>query len=239
MKKINRESPDPFETAFFDYLDGVAHDPIIVHNNKGDDEIMPVEYFFRKFDGMPLLEQMALRACTGSVLDVGAGSGCHSLYLQEKGFDVTALDIRPGFVEVMNRQGIQQTICANILEFNQGKYDTLLMLMNGIGFTQSFSGLKIFLNIAKEILLPGGQIILDSTDLLYLYQQEDGSIVLDLNEEYYGEVEYKVEYKNTQGTPFKWLFIDFTNLTSMAEELGFNSELIHEDENHRYLARLY
>lgn len=233
------DSKDPFEIAFFDYLEGSNTHPIIVHNNKGDDEIMPIRYFFRDYAEMPELEKKALELCIGHILDIGAGSGCHSLTLQSNGKDVTALDIRPGFVEVMKKQGLRNVIMADILTFEEGKYDTLLMLMNGIGFTQTLDGLKSFLRKSRNILAPGGQMLLDSTDLLYLYQQEDGSVQLDLNEGYYGEVVYQVEYKDIMGVPFKWLFVDYSNLSFIAEECGFISELLFEDENHNYLARLY
>ena len=230
---------DPFEQAFFDFLEGDTKSTLVVHNNKGDDEIMPVSYFFRTYDVMPELEKRALEYCTGKVLDIGAGSGCHSLFLQGKGFDITALDIRPGFVEVMKRQGIRKTILKDILNYRGEKFDTLLMLMNGIGFTKDFNGLQDFLVLAKDLLNLGGQILLDSSDLIYLYEEDDGSFAINLREAYYGEVEYQVEYKGKKGEPFKWLFIDFSNLAFYAEEAGLRSELLYEDENFNYLARLY
>ncbi len=230
---------NPFEQAFTDYLNGDKKATVIVHNTKGDDEIMPVEYFFRSFKEMPKLEQKALRHCSGSILDIGAGSGIHSLYLQENGFNITALDIRPGFVEVMKRRGLNIVVLSDIFQYKDQQFDTLLMMMNGVGFTINFEGLKKFLIHAKTLLNPGGQIILDSSDLLFLYEEEDGSYLLDLNEGYYGEVEYQVEYKGILEEPFKWLFVDFSNLSHYAEEAGFRSELLFEDDHYNYLARLY
>lgn len=236
---INPEFTDPFEQAFFDYLNGEQESKLIVHNNKGDDEIMPVHYFFRDYNEMPELEKLALQSCGKNILDIGAGSGCHSLVLQRMGKKVTALDIRSGFVEVMKRRGISNVIHADIFTVQHGTYDTLLMLMNGIGFTKNFEGLKHFLKTSKSLLTKGGQILLDSSDLLFLYRDEDGTLKLDLNEEYYGEVEYQVEYQGKKGSPFKWLFVDFSNLSFYADEVGLHCELLFEDENHNYLARLY
>lgn len=230
---------DPFERAFFDYLEGDVDAELTVHNNKGDDEIMKVAYFFRDYEEMPPIEKLALEACSGHVLDIGAGSGCHALHLQDKGFEVTALDIRPGFAEVMRKRGIRKVVLSDVRLLGEGKFDTLLMLMNGIGFTADFNGLEKFLNGARRLLNPGGQILLDSSDLIYLYREEDGSVLLDLNENYYGEVEYQVEYRGMSGVPFKWLFVDFTNLSFYAENAGFRCEMLHEDENFNYLARLY
>jgi SAM-dependent methyltransferase len=239
IRNRNSATTDPFEQAFFDYLEGNHKAELIIHTNKGEPEILPVAYFFRTFFDMPDLEKEALAACTGRVLDVGAGAGPHALYLQEKNFDVTALEIRPGFTEVMKRRGIKEVVLGDIEDFLEGSYDTLLLLMNGIGFTKTTDGVERFLVKARHLLRPGGQILLDSTDLLYLYQQEDGSVRIDLNDAYYGEVEYRVEYKGTMGDPFAWLYIDYSTLSFYAEKAGYRCELMLETEFFNYLARLY
>lgn len=232
------KTSDPFEQAFFDYVNGITDSQLIVHNNKGDDELMPVHYFFRSYDEMPQLEQLALDLCDGNILDIGAGSGCHSLVLQQQGKSITALDIRPGFVEVMKKRGLLKTVHSDIFNFTNQHFDTLLMLMNGIGFSVNFDGLQKFLKHARNLLKPGGQIILDSSDLLYLYRNEDGSATIILNEGYYGEVEYQVEYQGQKGKAFKWLFVDYSNLEYYATEAGFACECLFEDEQFNYLARL-
>ena len=228
----------PFEEAFLDFYNGNKDAEIIVHCNKGDDEPVPLKYFFRAYEEMPLLEQKALELCHGKILDIGAGSGCHSVVLQEKGLDISALDILEGFTFIMKKRGLPKVIHSDIMDYSEEKYDTLLMLMNGIGFTKDFSGLGNFLHHARKLLNPGGKIILDSSDLLYLYQQEDGSAMIDLNEVYYGEVIYTVEYNNKLGEPFKWLFVDFPSLQEIASQHGFDAELLFEDEHYNYLARL-
>jgi SAM-dependent methyltransferase len=232
------EKTDPLEQAFADYLDGKTDAEIVIHSNKGETENVAVSYFFRDYDQMPLLEQKALAMCEGDILDIGAGSGIHSLFLQQNGKSVTALEIKKGLIETMKKRGINNRILSDIYKYDLKKYDTLLMLMNGIGFTADFNGLERFLLHAKRLLNPGGQIILDSSDLLYLYEEEDGSYLINLNEGYYGEVEYQFEYNENKGELFKWLFVDFSNLSFIAEELGFDCELVFEDEHFNYLAKL-
>jgi SAM-dependent methyltransferase len=230
---------DPFEKAFYDYFEGNKEAKIVVNINKFEADDIPISYFFRKYEEMPSLEQKALSLCTGSILDIGAGSGIHSLYLQEKGNDVTALDIQSGFVDIMKKRGLKNVIHSDIFDYHDGKFDTLLMLMNGIGFTKDFDGLLSFLIKAKELLNPGGQIILDSSDLLFLYEEEDGSYTINLNEEYYGEVEYQIEYQGNKAKSFRWLYVDFYNLSQYAEQAGFSCDMIFEDDHYNYLARLY
>jgi SAM-dependent methyltransferase len=239
IRKNNPATTDPFEQAFFDYLEGDYKAELVVYTNKGEPEILPVAYFFRTHSEMPDLEKEALKACQGKILDIGAGAGPHSLYLQTKDFDVAALEIRAGFVEVMKRRGIKKVFLSDIEDFQEGRYDTLLLLMNGIGFTKNIAGVERFLEKAKRLLRPGGQILLDSTDLLYLYQQEDGTVKIDLNNAYYGEVEYRIEYEGKMGDPFLWLYIDYSTLSFYAEKAGFRCEMMMETELFNYLARLY
>lgn len=230
---------NPFGQAFLDFLEGKETAEVLVHCNKGDDEIIPVSYFFREFEKMPLLEKKALDLCFGKILDIGAGSGIHSLELVRRGFEVCSLDINPAFGEVMRKRGLRNVIVSDIFDFRNEKFDTLLMMMNGIGFTRNFDGLSQFLKQAKVLLKPGGQLILDSSDLLYLYEEEDGSYAINLNDDYYGEVIYKVEYNDETGDPFPWLYIDYDNLSLIAENSGFRCEKIFEDDHYNYLARLY
>lgn len=230
---------DPFEKAFYDYLGGKHTAKIVVNINKGEADDIPVSYFFRTYDDMPELEKKALSLCSGKILDIGAGSGSHSLYLRDRGEDVTALDIKQGFVDVMKKRGLKNVVHSDIFDYKGQKFDTLLMLMNGIGFAKNFDGLSVFLQSAKKLLKHGGQIILDSSDLMYLYKEDDGSYAINLNEEYYGEVVYQIEYMGIKGKPFNWLYVDFGNLAYYAEQAGFKCELIFEDDHYNYLARLY
>lgn len=229
----------PFEKAFFDYyFYEKKNAEIIVHCNKGDAELVSLKYFFRTWMDMPVLEQKAIELCKGKILDIGAGSGCHSLVLQNRKLEITALDILKGFSHIMKKRGIKKVVHSDIMDFSGEQYDTLLMLMNGIGFAKDFKGLEKFFHHARQLLNPGGHIILDSSDLLYLYREEDGSVMINLKEAYYGEVIFTVEYDNEIGKPFKWLFVDFSSLQEIADQSGFQTELIYEDEHHNYLARL-
>jgi SAM-dependent methyltransferase len=236
---MNKIYLDPFEKACWDYYLGDQEATIKIISNKADDEVVSVAYFFREFKKMPQIEKLALDLCKGEILDIGAGTGCHSLELVKKGHFVYALEIRKGLVELLHEQGINHIYHGDIFKFVDKQFDTLLLMMNGIGLVKDLNGLDRFLSHSKKILNPGGQIILDSSDLMYLYQEQDGSIRFNLNEGYYGEVEYKFVYKNLSGESFKWLYVDFSTLLEYADKCGFNGELIYEDDHYNYLARLY
>lgn len=236
---MERRYTDPFEQACWDYYLGDKEARIKIISNKADDEFVPIAYFFREFDEMPQIEKVALDLCQGEILDIGAGSGCHSLELHKKGFSVSLLEIRKGLVELLSDQGIKNVYSGDIFKFADKRFDTLLMLMNGIGLVRDLNGLDKFLAHSKSLLNPGGQILLDSSDLMYLYQDDDGFININLNDAYYGEVQYKFVYKHLSGQFFKWLYVDFSTLEAYAEKNNFNCELIYEDDHYNYLARLY
>lgn len=228
---------DIFGLAMQDYLRGERGNMIRVDTNLTEGEELSVDYLFRKENELPEWETIALSLCKGKILDVGAGAGCHSLILQHKGFDVKAIDIAPVAVECMKQQGIHAELKDYFKE--EGKYDTLLFLMNGIGMALTIEGLENVFEQAKKLLNKGGQIILESSDIIYMFEEEDGSYVIDLNGAYYGEMEYTLTYKGVQGQPFPWLYVGYDLLSDKAEEAGFKLEFLYQGEEGNYLARLY
>ena len=231
---------DPMGAAIRDYQNNGKASRLRVLSSMFDEDEMPVAHLFRTFNQMPRLEQKALSMAKGRVLDIGAGAGCHTLALQERGLEVKAIDISPLSCEVMKERGVKDAECVNL--FNpqlQGKYDTLLLLMNGTGIAGKLNRLSMLLNRLKELLAEGGQILIDSSDLKYIYENEDGSMDIDLNAPYYGEVDYQMQYKNVKGEPFDWLYTDPMLLASISKQCGLNCEIVEEGENYDFLARLF
>lgn len=224
---------DVFGKALMDYYKEQSMAPLILHNSYGEDEEMPVEVFFRTAEELPELEFIALSLCDGKVLDVGAGAGSHCLYLQDKGFDVTALEISPLACQVMKTRGVKKCIQSDIYRYHQEKFDTLLFLMNGIGLTETLAGLKQLLQHCKKILRKGGQLIFDSSNIAYIY--DDNPLP---TEHYYGEVRFQYEYKNEKGNAFGWLYIDQDTLIKTAQQDGWVVQILFEDEHGQYLVRL-
>ena len=229
---------DPMGAAMLDYLQGDADAEVAVTSSLTEDDVIPAYYLFRDETYMPELELLALEACRGDILDVGAGAGSHSLALQEQGKEVTAIDFSAGAAEVMRQRGVRKVLHQDVLELKNGQYDTLLLLMNGIGIAGNLMGLGRFLGHLKTLLKPGGQILLESSDILYMYEDEDGSVLLDLNAGYYGEVQYNMTYRDQESGWFNWLFIDAAILEDYAVEQGFAFELLYAGEHGNYLARL-
>lgn len=239
MGKILDARKDPMGSAIADYDRNGCAGRLRVFSSMFDEDEIPVEHLFRTADEMSEQELMALDASHGRILDVGAGSGCHSLALQDAGKEVCAIDISRLSVEVMRRRGVKDARATDFFDAEfDGKFDTILMLMNGSGIIGKINRLPEFFSRADKLLAPGGQIIMDSSDLIYLYEDEDGAIDIDIAGDYYGEVDFTMQYKNIVGDRFDWLYIDFDTLSLHAEKAGFHAELMARGEHYDYLARL-
>ena len=230
---------DPMGAAIADYFTKGRAAKLRVFSSQFDEDEIPAEQLFRTFDEMPVLEQEALRRATGKILDCGAGSGCHALALQDMGKQVEAIDISPLSVETMQKRGVRQAYCVNLFdEHYLQKFDTILMLMNGSGIIGKLENMGTFFTKMKQLLNPGGCIYMDSSDLRYLFEDEDGSFLVDLAAGYYGEIDFRMQYKQVKGEPFDWLYVDFQTLSFYAAANGFKAELVKEGEHYDYLACL-
>ena len=230
---------DPMGAAIADYFAKGKSAKLRVLSSQFEEDEIPTEHLFRTFDEMPELEQEALKLASGRILDCGAGSGCHALALQDMGKDVEAIDISPLSVEVMKKRGVQQAYQINLFDENYlQKFDTILMLMNGSGIIGKLENMGAFFTKMKQLLNPGGCIYMDSSDLRYLFEDEDGSFLVDLAAGYYGEIDFRMQYKQIKGEPFDWLYVDFQTLSYYANENGFKAEMVKEGEHYDYLACL-
>ena len=230
---------DPMGSAIADYYNKGRAAKLRVFSSQFEEDEIPAEQLFRTFDEMPELEQEALRLASGKILDCGAGSGCHALALQEMGKEVEAIDISPLSIETMQKRGVRQAYCVNLFdEHYLQKFDTILMLMNGSGIIGKLENMRAFFSKMKQHLNPGGCIYMDSSDLRYLFEDEDGSFLMDLAADYYGEIDYRMQYKQVKGDVFDWLYVDFQTLAYYATENGFKAELVKEGEHYDYLACL-
>lgn len=224
--------------AIWDYYHNDNPEDLQTETSISELDELPVDYLFRDFEAMNKIEQKALKLASGKVLDIGAGAGSHSLYLQnEKNLEVTALDISPKSIEVCQLRGIKNAVAENMLHFSEGNFDTILLLMNGTGIFQSLNVIDIYLKKLYSLLNKNGQILIDSTDILYMFDEdEDGGILIPADG-YYGELDYIVHYKGESEDPIKWLYLDFNTLKNAAENNGFKIEKVLQEED-SYLARL-
>ena len=230
---------DILGTALLDYQRGNYTEDIKTYSSLEEEDVMPLPYLFRGFEQMPFIEQKALSLCRGTILDIGCGAGSHALYLQNKGLKTTGLDFSPGAIAVCQQRGLQNTHLGDFFDLKGVSFDTILLLMNGIGIAGELKNLDVFLNKLKSLLNPDGQILLDSSDIIYMYESdEDGGFWIPDDLSYYGEVQFKMEYKKQKSNPFNWLYLDYNTLQRAALYHDLYCELVSEGEHYDYLARL-
>ena len=217
--------------AILDYYKGNEEATLLLHTSYGEPEEMPVEVFFRDEIDLSTLEHLALIECKGKTLDLGAGAGAHSLILQSRGFDVHALENSPGCIEVMQKSGVRHCIKQDFRTYH-GEYDTILVLMNGLGLAAKLDKVPAFLNKCMSLLKPKGQLLIDSSDISYLYED------IPRPKGYYGEVRYQYEYQEEKGDWFDWVYVNQKALRDIVSRTGLSVEILMTEETEQYLARI-
>lgn len=229
---------DLFGKAILDFQTNNSPENLITETNISEADEMRVDYLFRSFNEMPKLEKKALQLCKGKVLDVGCGAASHSLYLQKKGFEVTAIDISENAIKACKLRGLNDVRVQNILDLENESFDTILLLMNGTGIFRTILETSNYLHKLKSLLNPNGQILIDSSDIIFMFDEvADGSYLVPADG-YYGELTFTISYKNETEESFPWLYLDYNTLQNAAQSNGLECELILEGEHFDYLARL-
>lgn len=225
-------------------IEGDRDAVLVVRDDLGNEDPLPAAYYFRGMEGReddPLapLERVALEACRGRILDIGAGAGSHALVLQDRGFRVTALEPHEGLVELLRARGVQDPRTASPAELAERgeRFDTLLLLMNGLGLAGTLDGLPSFLGELAGVLAPGGQVLADSSDLRELVDDADGELRLP-DGRYLGDLQYQLEFRGGRGDPFPFLFVDPDSLARVAAGEGWRVEILLVNGEGGYLCRL-
>ncbi|MBF2707980.1 class I SAM-dependent methyltransferase [Flavobacterium soyangense] len=231
---------DLFGKAILDFQTNNSPEDLITETTISEEDEMSVAYLFRSYDEMPNLEQKALQLSKGKILDVGCGAGSHSLSLQnDRNLDVTSIDISANAIQACTLRGLKKAKVQDVMTLENEKFDTILLLMNGAGMCGRLKNIPNFLLKLKSLLSSGGQILLDSSDIIYMFDDdEDGGKWIPSNDDYYGEIVFNISYKGEKEKPFDWMFIDYNTLQNAAFSNGLQCELIMEGDHYDYLAKL-
>lgn len=230
---------DLFGKAILDFQTNNSPEDLITETSISEADEMSVAYLFRSYNEMPKLEQKALQLAKGKVLDVGCGAGSHSLTLQnDRNLEATSIDISPNAIQTCNLRGLKNAKVQDVITLENEKFDTILLLMNGTGIFGTLKETPRFLQKLKSLLNPNGQILIDSSDIIYMFDQDkDRAYEVPANG-YYGELTFTISYKNETEDTFPWLYLDYNTLQNAALANGLQCELILEGEHFDYLARL-
>lgn len=231
---------DLFGKAILDFQTNNSPEDLITETSISEADEMSVAYLFRDYNEMPKMEQKALQLAKGKVLDVGCGAGSHSLYLQnERNLNVTSIDISANAIEACKLRGMKKAFVQDVMKLENETFDTILLLMNGAGMCGKLKNISKFLLQLKSLLNDGGQILVDSSDIIYMFDEdEDGGKWIPTDVDYYGEVVFDISYKGEKEEPFDWMYIDYNTLQNAAIANELQCELVLEGEHYDYLAKL-
>ena len=230
---------DLFGKAILDYQTNSSPENIITSTSISEEDEMEVAYLFRSFDEMPGIEQKALQLANGKTLDIGCGAGSHSLYLQnERNIDVHSIDISKNAIQACLLRGLKNIRAIDVLDLENEKYDTILLLMNGTGIFETLEKSTIYLQKLKSILNPNGQILIDSSDIIYMFDEDEDGGKWIPSDNYYGELTFSLQYKKEKEVDFPWLYMDYNTLQNAALANGLKCQLILEGNHFDYLAQL-
>lgn len=234
---MHKEEADVLGKAIHEYWQHGKAEKIKIRIDGETDEPLDPAYFFRSFDEMPYLEQYALHMAEGKCLDVGAAAGCHSLVLQEWGLDVTAVEFSKLSCEVARKRGVENVICTDLMQFDGSGYDTIFLLMNGWGLGITVEGTAKLIAKLKTMLNPGGKIIGDTSDLVYMRPNNKGQLAPSFGEKYYGEIQFDLEWKHYH-TSFPWLYPAPQVLEEIARQHSMEYELVAEGDHYDFLVAI-
>ncbi|AOW11209.1 class I SAM-dependent methyltransferase [Flavobacterium gilvum] len=231
---------DLFGKAILDYQTNNQPEDLITETSISEEDAMSVAYLFRNYNEMPGIEQKALQLAKGKILDVGCGAGSHSLSLQnDRNLEVVSIDISENAIQACKLLGLKNARVQDIMTLENEKFDTILLLMNGTGIFGTLKKTSAFLQKLRSLLNPNGQILIDSSDIIYMFDEdEDGGKWIPSDNDYYGETIFNITYKGEKEVPFDWLFLDYNTLQNAAHANGLQCELILEGEHYDYLAKL-
>jgi SAM-dependent methyltransferase len=230
---------DLFGKAILDFQTNNSPEDLITETNISEKDEMSVAYLFRSYDEMPKLEQKALQLVMGKVLDVGCGAGSHSLSLQnDRNLDVTSIDISSNAIQACRLRGLKKAIVQDVMTLENEKFDTILLLMNGTGIFGTLKETPNVLLKLKSLLNRNGQILIDSSDIIYMFDDDQDGGKWIMGDGYYGELTFTVSYKNETEDTFPWLYLDYNTLKNAAFANGFQCELLMEGDHYDYLAKL-
>lgn len=230
---------DLFGKAILDYQTNSLPENIITSTSISEEDEMEVAYLFRSFDEMPTIEQKALELANGKTLDIGCGAGSHSLYLQnERNINVHSIDISKNAIQACLLRGLKNVQAIDVLDLENEKYDTILLLMNGTGIFETLEKSTIYLQKLKSLLNPNGQILIDSSDIIYMFDEDEDGGKWIPSDNYYGELTFSLQYKKEKEVDFPWLYMDYNTLQNAAIANGLQCQLVLEGNHFDYLAQL-
>jgi len=195
--------------------------------------------YFAEFKDWPKIQKQAIKFAKGKVLDIGAGAGRVSLYLQKQGFDVTAIDNSPLAIKVCKKRGVKHARVLPIERINVFKpstFDTIIMFGNNFGLFGSFKKAKTLLKKLHRITNPNALIIAESNDpyktddpvhfAYHKFNKKRGRMS--------GQLRIRIRFRNYIGDWFDYLLVSKDEMKKILKDTGWRIKKFIDSDNYMY-----
>jgi SAM-dependent methyltransferase len=187
-------------------------------------------------------ERRAIRFARGrTALDIGCGAGRVALHLQEKGFDVTAIDNSPLVVKTAKARGVRDArllAFENIKTLPPGTFDTVVMFGNNFGLFGSRTRAKRLLRQLHSITRDGAVLLGQSLDphktsepAHLEYQRRNrrrGRMA--------GQIRIRIRYNQWIGPWFDYLLVSPAEMSAILDGTGWEVDRFLTESGPRYVA---
>lgn len=197
--------------------------------------------YFAEYEDWPEIQKQAIKYAWGRVLNVGAGAGRVSLYLQKKKLDVVAIDNSPLAIKVCKKRGVKHAIILPIEQidkFKPNSFDTVVMFGNNFGLFGSFRKAKVLLKKFYKITSPNALIIAEVNDP---YKTDDPVHLAyhKLNKRrgrMPGQLRIRIRFKNYIGNWFDYLMVSKSEMKEILKDTGWRVKKFIDSDNFMYSA---
>ena len=216
--------------ALKDYFNGSQNGDLLVESDRAATEAYQMASFFASYTKWNPIEQQAIDKCQGHVLDIGAGAGRHALELQARGLEVTAVEPDGELAKLCISRGLKHIVHSTWQHCNAlpTPPDTILLLMNGLGLAGYHDKLLYLARFCFSTLKPGGQVLADSSEILYL----PPSPKLHRGND---EIYFRFTYDGQFSEWFSWLFASPAFVKATFTKAGFITTIIETPSEDRFL----
>jgi len=210
--------------AINDHLLNLEEKQIQVWLNQKKEEDYMASYFLRSREDMPKHEVLALSLAVGEILDIGAGAGAHTVELCNANKNVTALELNHDLAEIIKNRCDAKVLAEDIFKWKaKVKYDTILLLMNGLGIAQTKEKVPELLEKVKHLLAIHGKAYVELTD--YNFSTEyDHEITAE------NEVTFRLKYGSRFSEEMSWIYPSLTEVENHCHALSLRIKILYQED---------
>jgi SAM-dependent methyltransferase len=197
----------------------------------------PAEWYFLPAEEWPEFERAGVGKARGDVLDVGCGAGRTTLWLQDRGHRVLAVDRSPGAVAVAADRGVERAVAGDmdLLPVTADEFDTVLFAGQQFGLGSERRDLAERLRRLWTVLPPGGRVVADLTDPERVVDTEHAEYQADNRlGEGLTRRRFRLEYDGEVGPWVELLSVSPDLLAALGDETGWTVDLTREDGGAHY-----